>query len=216
MSLSAKGFKTKQSIFTVAKKIFYEIGYTKATVKEICEKANVKLGTFTYYYATKDELINGVYADLLMNSYIFVNKHSEKKLNSLEKNALATIIYYKTIFRDQKTVRFHHEVILNKSVYDYMFQNTPRIYRQFVKDLNLDIDEEELKRLSSADSGIRRELGLQCIEKKLKLSSTELATTIISYMGRLFRIDDALMSQCIEEAIEFDKKHDSSHIRLLI
>lgn len=216
MSRYAKGYKTKQKIIDTGKRLFYEYGYANTAVKEICEIANVKLGTFTYYFKTKDNLVKDIYAGLLIHTYRFVELQLGHNIDSIQKNVAAMTIYYKIIFDDPKNVRFHHEVLEKKSVYGFMVRSMNRVHRQFIKDLNLSIDEVELKCIASADLGFRREISLDVIEKKLELSPIELANAIHSIMGRMFKMDSALMDRYIEVAGRAVKSFDYSGIKFLV
>ena len=56
MATSRKGTQTKSNIITTAKILFYENGYNKTGIQDIADRADVKLGTITYYYKKKDDM----------------------------------------------------------------------------------------------------------------------------------------------------------------
>ncbi|GFZ24360.1 hypothetical protein CMETHOX_22830 [Lacrimispora indolis] len=212
-----KGLLTDIHIIESAKKLFYENGFHKTSIRDICSLANIKIGTFTYYYKKKEDLIKSIYADYLMNHYVLVDSAArDSYLNSLQKNAYAILPYYIGLFDDPKTIKFHQEVLSMGSLYDYMHLNLKRIYHSFIRDLHLDITERELSYISSADLGVRRELTLEYINGEFDGDCTELFKQIYTMMGRLFKIPERLMQQYIVEAIDFYANHDFSGIRLLI
>lgn len=216
MKRSNKGLITQQKILQIAKELFYNKGFANTTVKEICNQANVKLGTFTYYFSTKEALISDIYAEYVMKIYNYIDHVEKRKINSLEKNTIASFVYYQIIFNDDTSIKFHYDLITKLSIYTLLSINLRRFYPNFVRDLNLDIDEREINRIFSADFGIRREFILQFIENKLFDSSLDMTITIYTMMGRLLKIDEKIMKEYIKNAIEFLEKNDLTHIKLLI
>ncbi|MFZ7130877.1 MAG: TetR/AcrR family transcriptional regulator [Eubacteriales bacterium] len=216
MARYTKGIITKNYILETAKKIFYEKGYLETTITEICKITNVKLGTFTYYFKTKEALVEEIYAEYLMKHYTYFSNNEQRNTDSLEKNVVATFCYYKIILDNANNTRFHYEVLMNLSIFTFLSKNLRRIYSNFVRDFDLDIDELELTRISSADLGVRRELTLEYIEKEMFESPLDLCITIYTMMGRLFKIKEDIMQSYIKKAIEYIEKHDLSYIKFLV
>lgn len=216
MSKSKKGLMTELSLLQSAKELFYQDGYEKTSIKNICENADVHIGTFTYYYKKKSDLIKAIYADFLMRTYAFVDIHSDGSLNSIQKNAYAILVYYRGLLVDEPTINFHNEVLSKISLYEFINKNLTRIYASFVKDLHLNINKEELHIVSSADLGVRRELTLEYMSGEFSGDIVDLYRNIYMIMGRLFKMPERLMMQYIEEAIVFSEKYDKGKIKLLI
>jgi AcrR family transcriptional regulator len=55
---------TKRKIIEASKDIFAEHGYERATIKMICEKADVNIASVNYYFRTKKELYTDVLSEL--------------------------------------------------------------------------------------------------------------------------------------------------------
>lgn len=216
MKRSTKGMITEKKILETAKELFYNRGFSDTTVKEICNQSNVKLGTFTYYFSTKEALVSDIYAEYIMKIYNYIGYVENRKMNRLEKNTIASFIYYEILFKDDNIVKFHYDILTKLSIFTVVGKNLRRFYSNFARDFNLNIDEKEIIRIFSADCGIRRELILEFIENKLFDNSLDLTITIYTMMGRLLKIDEKIMNEYIERAIEFVKKNDLSHIKLLI
>lgn len=216
MKRSNKGIVTEQKILQTAKELFYNKGFSDTTVKEICNQSDVKLGTFTYYFSTKEALISDIYAEYVMKIYAYIDNVRNRKMTSLEKNTIASFVYYKIIFDDDNCKKFHYDVITKLSIFTVLGKNLRRFYPNFVRELNLDIDEKEITRIFSADFGIRREFILEFVENDLFDSSLDLTITIYTMMGRLLKVDEKIMKGYINNAIEFIEKNDLSHIKLLV
>ena len=216
MKRSNKGILTQQRILKTSKELFYNKGFSNTTVKEICNQSNVKLGTFTYYYSTKEALISDIYAEYLAKIYSCISYVENRKMNSLEKNTIASFVYYQILFNDDNNVKFHYDVLTKLSIFIVLGKNLRRFYSNFVREFNLDIDEKEITRIFSADFGIRREFILQFIENNLFDSSLDLTITIYTMMGRLLKIDEKIIKEYINRGIEFIEKNDLTHIKLLV
>lgn len=49
--------QTKWDIFHVALELFRTVGYECTTIQDICERANVSVGAFYYYYRSKQDIV---------------------------------------------------------------------------------------------------------------------------------------------------------------
>lgn len=76
--------QTKNKIFTAATELFNEIGFDKVTIRDICKKAEVALGTFYLHFNSKHEILYEIYhkADDLFE-YKQISKRND--LNTFEK-----------------------------------------------------------------------------------------------------------------------------------
>lgn len=53
--------QTKDNIFTAATELFNELGFENVTIREICKRAGVALGTFYLHFKSKHEILYNVY-----------------------------------------------------------------------------------------------------------------------------------------------------------
>lgn len=212
-----KGLLTQTKLLTIAKQLFFEKGYSETSIKEICEIAQEKTGTFAYYFKTKEKIVSQIYADLLMNCYSFVSKKENRKMDSLEKNTIVALIYYLVIFESKNTIAFHYETMQRESIESYMGPHlTTRFHKQFVYDLKLDLDESELDDILLAEYGLRREIVTKFIENPGNKTINDVVNKIHLFRARLMKIDENLMRAYLFNANEFIHKYDYSPIRFLI
>lgn len=211
-----KGILTKQKILQVAKELYYQKGYCAITVQDICKQADIGFGTFTYYFTTKESLVSEIYSELLVKAYAYANYLAKRPMNHLERNVIATFLYYNTIYKDEQNLKFHYDVFNKISNDIFPMKNLKRIYMGFVRDFNLDIDDKELLQISTAELGVRRQLTLEYIDNRMFDSPLELVITIYKMMGRLFIIDESIINEYISRAVEFLKKNDLSRIKFLV
>lgn len=72
----------KQEIMDAAWELFFENGYEKTTVNDIIKKVNTTKGGFYYYFKSKGELLNSLYA-IFDREYKKFYASMDKSLNSL-------------------------------------------------------------------------------------------------------------------------------------
>lgn len=92
---------TKEAILQAARIHFAEVGFAKAKVSDIAQKAQVANGTIYSYFKTKDELFEGVIEDILdqdlrlikatdlqsqQSVYSFLLEHLDKIVGTVEKS----------------------------------------------------------------------------------------------------------------------------------
>lgn len=61
--VTAKGEETRRRILAAALELFRDKGYVETTMRAVAERAGVSLGNAYYYYASKENLLQGYYAD---------------------------------------------------------------------------------------------------------------------------------------------------------
>ncbi|MDO5431211.1 TetR/AcrR family transcriptional regulator [Eubacterium sp. AM05-23] len=107
------GLETKESLYQSAKKIFYQKGYDKTTVKDIITDARTKQGLLNYYFGAKENLAVQIYKDFC-NDVVFCVDEKKDELGSLPRGLLLDMIgyraYFKALFTDDAVMRFYAEV----------------------------------------------------------------------------------------------------------
>lgn len=217
-AVSDKGLKTKNRILEIARSDFHSKGFAKTSVKDICAQAGIRTGTFAYYFKTKEDLIKAVYSELHLQTYAFVENHTQSQgVNSIEKNAYTAFLYYGAVFKDEATTRFHADTLRRESIQSFLGQNFRHVYRQFINDCGYTLSDAELYTLSLADLGMRREIVLDFIENpKPGHTVRGLITHLYLYRSRLFKIDEDQMQTYLLRGEKFEQKYDYSKIKLLV
>lgn len=219
-SKSQRGYLTRLKLINEAKRQFYQQGFKKTKVTEVCRAVDEKQGTFTYYFKTKEDLISQIYGELLMQCYSFVGSHTSNSYDVLQKNITAVFLYYLSILRDDNTIRFHYEVVDTKTVAAYIGNHVFRIHQKFNRVYHLNLTPQEVSDVSAADLGIRRELTLEFLQdNNFRLTNADKIDFISKmniFMGRVFTLDEYMVREYINEAIAFVEKHDYSRIIFLV
>jgi TetR/AcrR family transcriptional regulator, fatty acid metabolism regulator protein len=125
--------QTRNKIFTAATELFNEIGFDKVTIRDICKKAEVAVGTFYLHFHSKHEILYEIYHKA---DEIFEKKQISEMtdLNPFEKIA--------ELIRTQLSIAavFHLQSDAVKQLYVYQMQSDNQYFlsedRKFFKQLD--------------------------------------------------------------------------------
>lgn len=217
MAPTKKGILTELEILEASKKLFYEYGYMKTSMRDISSKADVKLGTLTYYFKKKEDLARRIYSDNIIRLYSFIRRHNPGKMNSIQLNFMMTCLYQHCYSFDKKTGDFHMDIISHNTIYSSIYnQIFERLYSTLFREISRNMSPRELEVAITADLCVKRELSLQFLKKNYPKDSRDLFTDTATIMGRIFKLPEEETQAFIAQSLNFFNTHDSSSIRLLI
>lgn len=114
MTKITKGMQTMNRTCDAAKKLFYEKGYINTTVKDICAEANIKLGTFTYHYESKDSLAVSIYKELssaiISSVYTLLKNNNDLDIDEFMQDITSYRTYYTAFHSNENAKRFYSEI----------------------------------------------------------------------------------------------------------
>lgn len=109
-----KTLHTKEAAYLAASELFFQYGYIGTTVKKICDRCGMKLGTFTYHYAGKDELAVQIYKNLVDNisdyAYSLLFKLDEVLSDQFMTEITVYRAYFSVINQSEASRRFYREL----------------------------------------------------------------------------------------------------------
>ena len=143
-----KGVQTRNMIYQTAKQLFYDKGYEKTKIKEIADTAEVPIGLFTYYFKTKDKIVQHIYSEFFTQISLRITEATKDGLdNSILRHAILSWIYYEIIFSDANNRRFYYENLKKTSNYRIMNKTASQTYRRYVEDFNVVISDHDFQNL---------------------------------------------------------------------
>ena len=87
--MAAKSEETRQKILDAALRMFRELGFEQATMREIAKQAGVATGLAYYYFPKKEDLVMAFYVQVnaqmrpLVQEALAANKKLEAKIRAL-------------------------------------------------------------------------------------------------------------------------------------
>lgn len=215
MTMYKTGIETKQNILDCAKELFYKNGYKQTSVQQICHAADAKLGTFTYYFPKKQDLLSYIYTDYMQKCVDYVESNT-KKLSPPRQHLYTVMMYYGKLYTDPRITSFHQEVMEIGSM-NVWFHNPRVLISGYSGRATEDSDDEFYDLCVQADNAVRRELNLEFISQgKFTLSDIrELMHKIYMVNARLFQLSREQTEKDLEAAYQFLCNHQDAAIRLL-
>jgi AcrR family transcriptional regulator len=142
---------TNEKIKYAAFKLFLEIGYEAANIRDICKEVNIKASSLYFYYKSKQELFFSIYEDIYRDKISFIKNIEELKQD---------------ITPEMKFYYFH------KRKLEYYIQNI--VKQKFLLRYHLFPPEEiassirgKFKNYSSEESIVILELVKECLDKNI-------------------------------------------------
>ena len=216
------GLQTQQAIMNSAKKLFYEMGYTKTSTRMIAAEANVKLGTLTYYYK-KEDIVRDLYMDFSIKLYSHITKYAPETNRTLKHIFYSTFLMYHSILSDSNTTAFHLSIVNNEGgkeqIYNELFGKRGQAY---LNHLPYHISKEDWEDIFTADNALRQTFLNKYLLEHSKEDSCQkanihqLCSRILSLTGKLMLIPPETINTYIQDAIAFEKKYDYKTIKLLL
>ena len=212
-----KGVQTRNMIYQTAKQLFYDKGYEKTKIKEIADTADVPIGLFTYYFKTKDKIVQHIYSEFFTQISLRITEQTKDGLdNSILRHAILSWIYYEIIFSDENNRRFYYENLKKTSNYRIMSKTAAQTYRRYVEDFNVVISDHDFQNVLYLDFGARREYFLNFFEKPLNDSTDDVIFLINGILPRLLGIDQNTITTMLYKGINTAKTLDRDDIHFLV
>lgn len=211
MAKTIKGNETKEKILNSAKKSFYRFGFIQNTLADICKRSKVQLGTLTYYYPKKTDIVLDIYQQYNNKISAYLKKHTQD-LDILSYYFHYIFIYYYMIYSDEKTRLFHYETMHENTI------NT--IFRSLNKTgepLYVDLSDEDKALFIYADNAVRREMNIDFYKKgEFSFESVkELIYKIHKVNCKFYDIPLEEMKKRLDAAAIFLEEHLNCNIQLL-
>lgn len=215
MTTSKKGNQTKQNIINSAKILFYEHGYNKTGIQDIADHADVKLGTITYYYKKKDDMITDIYNVFFLALYDYVSVTSNN-LNLFTKYCYSLVLYYEAILNNEHNKNLYYEVLIKNVNPKGRTNITNTLNRSCLDFLNKNYIEADLEVIARSDYGARKELFVNFYEKEIKFTGRAMIYFFIRNLFRLMNLDGDMIENTIQQGFEFSNKNKPQDIKFLV
>ncbi|MBR2801515.1 MAG: TetR/AcrR family transcriptional regulator [Erysipelotrichaceae bacterium] len=209
------GVETRLRILENAKRLFYRNGYKQTSVDMICRASDAKLGTFTYYFPKKNDLLSVIYSEYMGRCSEYIRTEC-LDLTSSEHHLYTVMLYYQKLYSDPQTVRFHKEIMEIASMNTW-FHDSRKLITEFSATNSTGMEENFYDLCVQADNAVRRELNLEFMEKEGHTPEDikRLLEKIYSINGLLFGIDQKKIGRELEDAYHFYLSHQNCSVALL-
>lgn len=197
-----KGYNKKEFIYSNAKTILYNKGYTKTTIKEIASYSDIPVSLVHYYFRKKDDILKNIYADFLNNIYSFLHSNNLDIFhNTLLTYTVTQRIYYEIILRDKNNSRVYHEVLQSRSNWELVEESSKETYQKIIQENDVIITDELFKSYILLEFGARREFFLEYFKGNINLPPQEVASLLAAISPRLYKIDQRYIDNVLLDSL---------------
>lgn len=214
-----KNNSTRQKIIENAKKHFYCNGYNKTRMQDIADDTGIALGSLSYHFKKKETIVSSILKIFLQRLYDHTLENTDKPLNALELHFYASIPYYENLLTEENTKRFYYEFTQAQSIHSTNYGGSElagfitEVYHTTLKDYHIFVDDTYANMAQKYDYGGRVQMVIDYVEGSLgDVTIAEMANFLSSSREMMLGIPKAELDRIGQEAIEFNKQIDFSHI----
>jgi AcrR family transcriptional regulator len=211
-----KGIETRNNIINASKSLFYLQGLNATTVQKVADLASVNLGLLSYYFKTKNNIINIIFEDFFDKVYEIVDLQAENANDVILIHMVKERIIYDILFKDSNNFRFFKEVIDKNIVLKLFEERTYNNYCKINLENNYNVGDNLIKCYSSLECGGRLNLLKNYVEDTLQVEYDDLIKILICCTPRLFGVDNKTITEYIDSSLKIQNEIDYKKVKLLI
>ena len=214
--LTTKGKKTRENIMNTAKKLFYERGYTNTGIQDIAEEAGVKLGTMTYYFKKKTDLVGEIYNTYFMGLYNSISETLGQEATLFTKYCFTLVCFFDDILKDSKNARFYYEILEKDASRKERLYLIKTFNRSCLDFFNKSYEKDDLDAYAITNYGAQKEIYMDYYDRELPFDAHKVVGYLVRNTFRILAIDKETLDNTIEQAFRFSESGQLSEIRFLI
>ncbi len=193
---------TEIKIIRSATKLFLTQGYSKTTHRQIAEESGIGLGTITYHYKVKEDLLR-VLIEELMDFHLGVIDDSQASSNdSLFSYAMEIAVQIALGETDDKAYDLYYSAYRHPATFDYIKDWAAKKNYHLLKSKLPDWSEDDFRRVENITSGI--ELAAFTAPKNRYFSLNEKIGLFLDSMMKMYDIPKRDRKETIDKVISLD------------
>lgn len=210
-----KGDLTKAQILSMAKKEFYEKGYTSTKMNSITKALNIQPSWITYHFKTKDNLTAEIYRELFDKISERIHESVLHISDTLQFHFVRIRLMYRILFRDDNTRRFFYE--LNKKKVNYLAtkDTVDNMYREIINAYHITVTESEFQMIRGIDIAGRMDFFTLYMEGKRDIPFDDAVTILEGVVPRLLGIEQTKIDSMLLSSIKIANSISVDDISLL-
>lgn len=161
------GVATRNKIYEVARRLFYDKGIKATSYKDICEAAEVNRGLIPYYFKTKDALAALVLKDYFESLERAVDAHWSG-LDQAVRNVLIEIFQFKLLESNENVLRFYGEVFSDGAFHAATVEEECEVIRQMCEGTGAKLSPAATETVARMLNGTESELVLALKEGAMR------------------------------------------------
>ncbi len=137
-----------------ATKLFLEKGFSKTTHRQIAEETGVALGTITYHYKAKEDMLKELMEELMDFHLDIIDDFQSKMHDELFCYALEIAVQIALCENDSKAWDLYYSAYSHPATFDYIKDWAAKKSYHMLKDRLPDLSEDDFRNIENITSGI--------------------------------------------------------------
>ncbi len=137
-----------------AAKLFLQQGFSKTTHRQIAAESGIGLGTITYHYKVKEDMLRILIEELMDYHLDLIDESVERTQNNLFSYALEIAVQIALCENDSKAWDLYYSAYSHPATFDYIKDWAAKKNYHLLHDRLPELLEEDFRRLENVTSGI--------------------------------------------------------------
>ncbi|MBE7044162.1 MAG: helix-turn-helix transcriptional regulator [Ruminococcaceae bacterium] len=193
---------TEIRIIKSATKLFLEQGFSKTTHRQIAEESGIGLGTITYHYKVKEDLLR-ILVEEIMDFHLDVIDDSLEKIHDcLYSYGIEIAVQIALCEADTKAYDLYYAAYSHPATFDFIKDWAAKKNYHLLKEQLPDWSEEDFRMIENIASGI--ELAAFTTPCSRYFSLKDKISLFLDSMLKIYNIPEAERKSTIEKVIKLD------------
>ncbi len=141
-------------VLRAATRLFLEQGFSKTTYRQISEKSGIGLGTITYHYKVKEDMLRVLIEELMDFHLDVIEEASEQTNDHLFAFALEVAVQIALCENDTKAWDLYFSAYSHPATFDYIKDWAAKKNFHLLQDKLPEMTEEDFRRIENVTSGM--------------------------------------------------------------
>ena len=185
-----------------ATKLFLKQGFSKTTHRQIAAETGIGLGTITYHYKVKEDLLRVLIEELMDFHLDIIDDSAEKTQDSLYAYALEIAVQIALCENDSKAWDLYYSAYSHPATFDYIKDWGAKKNYHLLKDRFPKMSEEEFRKIENITSGI--ELAAFTTPHSRYFTLNDKISLFLDSMMKIYDIPQKERKETIDKILELD------------
>ncbi len=193
---------TEIQILRGATRLFLTQGFSKTTHRQIAAESGIGLGTITYHYKVKEDLLRVLIEELMDFHLDVIEESAEETKDNLFSYAIEIAVQIALCENDNKAWDLYYSAYSHPATFDYIKDWAAKKNYHLLKDRFPDMTEDDFRNLENVTSGI--ELAAFTSPKNRYFTLNDKISLFLDSMMKIYDIPEKERKATIEKVLALD------------
>ena len=193
---------TEIKVIRSATKLFLTQGFSKTTHRQIADASGIGLGTITYHYKVKEDLLRVLFEELMDFHLDLIDASQEKSNDALFSYALEIAVQIALCETDDKAYDLYYAAYSHPATFDYIKDWAAKKNYHLLRDRLPDWSEEDFRTVENITGGI--ELAAFTAPKNRYFSLQDKISLFLDSMMKIYNIPESDRKQTISRVLSLN------------